>query len=48
MLAKRNLTKDEWNEFVRADRPYVRTCPNFPSGYGAPAGAPTARYDHLD
>jgi len=25
-----NLTKDEWHEFVGADIPYQRTCPNLP------------------
>ncbi|MGH8884981.1 MAG: hypothetical protein ACRDYX_07390 [Egibacteraceae bacterium] len=46
-LAKRNMTKDEWNEFVGPDRPYVRTCPDLPSGSGAPPDAPRATY-HLD
>ncbi len=31
-LAKRNLTQDEWNEFLGDGRPYARTCPNLPSG----------------
>jgi hypothetical protein len=44
MLAKRNLTQYEWNEFVGSDRPYVRTCPDLPSGPGAPADAPAATY----
>ena len=26
----RNLTKDEWHEFVGVDIPYQRTCPNLP------------------
>jgi WD40 repeat protein len=26
----RNLTKDEWHEFVGADIPYKRTCSNLP------------------
>ncbi len=46
-LAGRNLRQEEWNEFVGRDRPYVRTCPNLPSGYGAPPDAPAATY-HLD
>ncbi|MGH8900141.1 MAG: hypothetical protein ACRDYA_00280 [Egibacteraceae bacterium] len=46
-LAKRNLRQDEWSEFVGRDQPYVRTCPDLPSGYGAPAGASAATY-HLD
>ncbi|MGH8900993.1 MAG: hypothetical protein ACRDYA_04740 [Egibacteraceae bacterium] len=43
-LAKRNLRQDEWNQFVGPDRPYVRTCPDLPSGYGAPPNAPAAAY----
>ena len=39
MLAKRNLRHEEWNEFVGPNVPYVRTCPDLPSGYGAPAPA---------
>ncbi|MGH8895537.1 MAG: NACHT and WD repeat domain-containing protein [Egibacteraceae bacterium] len=46
-LAKRNLTKDEWDQFVGPDRPYVQTCPGLPSGLGAPVNAPAAAY-HLD
>jgi len=46
-LASRNLTQDEWDQFVGAGRPYVRTCPDLPSGSGAPADAPPATY-HLD
>ncbi|MGH8908290.1 MAG: hypothetical protein ACRD0K_17725 [Egibacteraceae bacterium] len=45
-LAGRNLTQDEWDRFVGADRPYVRACPDLPSGTGAPADAPPAAY-HL-
>ncbi|MGH8904348.1 MAG: hypothetical protein ACRDYA_22360 [Egibacteraceae bacterium] len=47
-LAKRNLTQDEWDEFVGTDRPYVRTCPDRPSGTGAPKNAPAATYNDLD
>ncbi|MGH3804456.1 MAG: WD40 repeat domain-containing protein, partial [Pseudonocardiaceae bacterium] len=43
-LAGRNLRQEEWNEFVGRDRPYVRTCPELPSGHGAPTGAPAATY----
>jgi hypothetical protein len=43
-LAERNLTQQESNEFVGSDRPYVRACPDLPSGYGAPANAPAATY----
>jgi WD40 repeat protein len=46
-LAK-HTSRKEWNEFVNPGRPYVRTCPNLPSGYGAPLDAPSATYDHLD
>ncbi|MFQ5610631.1 MAG: TIR domain-containing protein [Anaerolineae bacterium] len=28
----RNLTQDEWNEFIGPDIPYERTCANLPSG----------------
>jgi WD40 repeat protein len=44
-VAGRNLTRGEWDEFVGADRPYVRTCPDLPSGDGTPANAPPATYD---
>ncbi|MGH8896997.1 MAG: hypothetical protein ACRDZ4_08260 [Egibacteraceae bacterium] len=46
-LAKRNLRQDEWNAFVDRNRPYIRTCPDLPPGYGAPSNAPAATY-HLD
>jgi hypothetical protein len=26
----RNLTLDEWRQFIGADIPYERTCPNLP------------------
>jgi WD40 repeat protein len=32
-LAGRNLTADEWNQFVGGD--YQRTCPQWPKGYGS-------------
>ncbi|MEA2587949.1 MAG: hypothetical protein QOH66_876, partial [Actinomycetota bacterium] len=39
----RNLTQPEWNQYM-AGRPYLRTCPRLPSGYGAPGNAPAASY----
>jgi WD40 repeat protein len=39
-IAGRNLSKQEWDEFIGAERPYHRTCPQFPPGDGAPANAP--------
>ncbi|ESA36639.1 wd40 repeat-containing protein [Leptolyngbya sp. Heron Island J] len=36
----RNLTMKEWQEFMGNDIPYERTCPNLPSGEGAPVEAP--------
>jgi energy-coupling factor transporter ATP-binding protein EcfA2 len=35
--ANRNLTIDEWRQFVGEDVPYERTCPELPPGEGAPA-----------
>jgi hypothetical protein len=46
-LARRNMRQEEWDQFVGTNRPYVRTCPDLPSGYGAPANADSATYDHL-
>ncbi len=43
-LADRNLTQDEWDQFIGTDEPYVRTCPDLPPGTGAPADAPPATY----
>ena len=37
---RRNLTMDEWRQFVGPDVPYERTCPDLPPGDGAPADAP--------
>ncbi len=48
MLAKRNLTQVEWDQFVGPDTAYMRTCPDLPAGYGAPGDALPASYDHLD
>ncbi|MFL5806131.1 MAG: WD40 repeat domain-containing protein, partial [Roseiflexaceae bacterium] len=39
-VAGRNLTQDEWTQFVSPNRPYHRTCPAFPAGTGAPANTP--------
>jgi WD40 repeat protein len=36
----RNLTLDEWRQFVGADLPYERTCPNLVAGEGVPAEVP--------
>ena len=30
----RNLTKQEWQQFMGDDIPYQQTCPNLPPGYG--------------
>jgi WD40 repeat protein len=35
----RNLTWDEWRQFVSADLLYKRTCPNWPPGQAAPPAA---------
>ncbi len=42
MLADRNLTQAEWDEYVGRERSYVRTCPNLPPGPGAPLDASPA------
>jgi WD40 repeat protein len=42
-LANRNMSLAEWDRFI-GTRPYLRTCPNLPSGDGAPADAPPARF----
>jgi energy-coupling factor transporter ATP-binding protein EcfA2 len=44
-LANRNLSRSEWEEFVGRNTPYIRTCPAFPSGRGAPSDASGARYE---
>jgi WD40 repeat protein len=36
----RNLTMEEWRDFVGEDVPYERTCPKLPPGKGAPPDAP--------
>ncbi|GAA3779280.1 hypothetical protein GCM10022403_012420 [Streptomyces coacervatus] len=42
-LVNRNLTATEWQEYVPGRR-YERTCPDLPSGQGAPSHAPAAGY----
>jgi WD40 repeat protein len=42
-LVRRNLSLTEWQQFL-PDRPYQRTCAEFPSGPGAPSPAPAATY----
>jgi WD40 repeat protein len=32
----RNLSIDEWSQYLGEGIPYERTCPNLPSGVGAP------------
>jgi WD40 repeat protein len=39
----RNLTLDEWRQFVGADLPYERTCPALPAGEGVAEEAPATR-----
>ena len=42
-IVGRNLSLDEWRRFVQGLH-YERTCPELPSGEGAPANAPAAHY----
>lgn len=35
-LAGRNLTLDEWNQYIGPDIRYHKTCPDQPPGDGAP------------
>jgi WD40 repeat protein len=42
-LVNRNLSNEEWTQHVE-DQPYQRTCPDLPSGPGAPVDAPEATY----
>ena len=44
-LVNRNLSMDEWNQLL-PDIPYERTCPDLPSGHGAPRGALAAQYSN--
>jgi len=39
-IANRNLTQAEWNQFIGADIPYQRTCPDLPAGADVPPAAP--------
>lgn len=41
-LVNRNMTMSEWTTLLPG-RPYERTCPNLPSGPGAPPDAPAIR-----
>ena len=43
-IAGRNLSRAEWDQYVGSDVPYVRTCPQYPTGNGAPVRAPAATY----
>ena len=36
----RNLTLDEWNQYIGKDFPYQQTIPDLPPGLGAPSGPP--------
>ena len=40
---RRNLSMSEWRQFA-PDQPYERTCPDLPSGNGAPQDAPAAEF----
>jgi WD40 repeat protein len=42
-LVNRNLSMTEWEHFAPG-KPYERTCPDTPSGEGAPPDAPAAKY----
>ena len=42
-IVGRNLSKADWDRLV-GRHPYERTCPDLPSGPGAPQGAPAAGY----
>lgn len=35
--ANRNLSQEEWEQFIGPDRPYQRTCTDLPLGEGAPS-----------
>jgi hypothetical protein len=36
-IAGRNLSQDEWNQFINPGRPYQRTCKDFPPGQVRPS-----------
>lgn len=38
LLAKRNMSRAEWAQFMGPDAPYQRTCANLPAGEGSAAG----------
>ena len=40
---RRNLTHDEWRQFMGNNVPYERTCPHLPPGPSAPAPTASAR-----
>ncbi|WP_448611813.1 nSTAND1 domain-containing NTPase [Geodermatophilus sp. URMC 60] len=42
-LVNRNLSMANWNQLLPGV-PYERTCPDLPSGQGAPSNAPAAQY----
>jgi WD40 repeat protein len=42
-VVRRNLSLDEWRQFIGDDIPYERTCPELPAGEGAPEESPIAR-----
>jgi hypothetical protein len=44
-LVKRNLSLDEWNQLLPGVS-YERTCPDLPTGQGAPPDAPAAQYSN--
>jgi WD40 repeat protein len=46
-IAGRNLSRAEWDQYVGSDVPYVRTCPLYPTGNGAPVRAPAATYPQV-
>ncbi|MGB6163005.1 MAG: hypothetical protein WCF33_07015 [Pseudonocardiaceae bacterium] len=43
-LVSRNLSQQEWDRYIGATTPYVRQCPQYPSGPGANPHAPAATY----
>ncbi|WP_203695383.1 nSTAND1 domain-containing NTPase [Catellatospora coxensis] len=43
-LAGRNLSQAEWEQYAPPGGRYVRLCPQYPSGFEAPADAPAAAY----
>ena len=43
-LAGRNLSQAEWEQYAPPGGRYVRLCPQYPTGFQAPADAPAATY----